>query len=229
MGVELSGCRPRHNSCSDIRRASRKSWRGADYIARTKRVGACRWSVFRVGYRLAGGRHRQGDRGAAEIAGRRSARSHAGIDRHPAQRRGQGQPVFPARLQPRSRHRHRYHTRRHAGQHAHPCAWPGLCRSQFHDPRTDQHLELQQGPLFPGAWGFRHRRGSADQLRRYLAPRSRPGDRRHLGLLPRARRDVASGRRRQPARRGGVCARRRAVDDPGQLQQGQPGSALQPR
>jgi hypothetical protein len=64
-------------------------------------------------------------------------------------RRGQGQPVFLARIQPRSRHRYRHHARGHAGQHAHARAWPKLCRSQFHDPGAYQHSALQQGPLFP--------------------------------------------------------------------------------
>ena len=40
------------------------------------------------------------------------------------------------------------------GQHAHPCAWPRLCRPQLYDPRADQHHALQQGPLFPGSRRF---------------------------------------------------------------------------
>src|ERR1700757_5061939 len=40
-----------------------------------------------------------------------SARGRAGTDRHAAQWRGQGQPVFPAWLQSRSRHRYRHHAR----------------------------------------------------------------------------------------------------------------------
>ena len=59
-----------------------------------------------------------------------------GRDRHPAQRRRQGQPVLPARLQPRPRHRLRHLRRRHAGQHADARAWPGLHRPQLPDPRT---------------------------------------------------------------------------------------------
>ena len=74
-------------------------------------------------------RRGQRDRGAARRARRPPDRPHrrgagggARPDRHPAQRRGQGQPVLPARLQPRPRHRPRHHGRRHAGQHAHPRA-----------------------------------------------------------------------------------------------------------
>ena len=55
-----------------------------------------------------------------------------------AQRRGQSQPVFPARLQSRSRHRPGDLGRRHADQHAHPCAWPGLCRSELADAGNRQ-------------------------------------------------------------------------------------------
>ena len=41
-----------------------------------------------------------------------------GVDHQPAQRRGQGQPVLPARLQPRSRDRLRDDGRGDAGEHA---------------------------------------------------------------------------------------------------------------
>ena len=57
---------------------------------------------------------------------------------YPAQRRWQSQPIFPARLQPRSRNRPRHFPRRHADEHADPCAWPGLCGSQYVDSRAHQ-------------------------------------------------------------------------------------------
>ena len=196
------------------------------HASRGERIRSADTAFFAPDTASQGGGHRQRNRRAAEVSGRRSARGRAGIDRHAAQRGGQGQPVFSARLQPRSRHRYRYHARRHAGQHAHPRARPGLCRSQFHDPRADQHPALQQGPLFPRSRRFRHRRRSADQLRGHAAPRPRTGDRRHARLLPRARRGLAPRGRRQPLGRGGICARQWTVDDPGQLQQGQPGAQL---
>src|SRR4029077_3115590 len=79
-----------------------------------------------------------------------------------------------------------------------------------------------QGPIFPRFRRFRHSRGSANQLRKHVAPRSRLGDRRHLWLLPRTGGDVAAGWRRQSPGRGGICARRRPLDVPRQLQQRQP-------
>ena len=70
-----------------------------------------------------------------------------GPDRHPAFRRGQSQPVFSARLQPRPRHGSRHQRRRHARQHADPWPWAGLCRYQFSDPRTDPVGECPQGSV----------------------------------------------------------------------------------
>ena len=85
-------------------------------------------------------------RAALRAAGRIS-RSDARPDRHPAFRRGQSQPVLPARLQSRPRHRPRHQRRRHAGEHAHPRPRPGLCRHQLPDPGTDPVDARPQGPL----------------------------------------------------------------------------------
>ena len=63
-------------------------------------------------------RHLEADRKPADAAPGRGARVRARRHRHPAQRRRQGEPVLPARLQPRPRHRLRDLGRRHAGQHA---------------------------------------------------------------------------------------------------------------
>ena len=91
-------------------------------------------------------RHRQPEaaRDAHRVPARRTAGSDARPDRQPAQRRRQGQPVLPARLQPRSRHRPAHHGRRHAGQPAQPRARPGLDRPEFPDPRTGRAARLQE-------------------------------------------------------------------------------------
>ena len=106
--------------------------------------------------RQRGGHHRRGerrrdhaaaDRRPRDSAAGRSAGVHPRHDRHPAQRRRQGEPVFPARLQPRPRHRLRHLRRRHAGEHAHARARPGLHRSQLPDPGTGLAHRLLQGPV----------------------------------------------------------------------------------
>ena len=70
------------------------------------------------------------------------------------------------------------HARRHAGQHAHPRARPGLCRSQFHDPRADRRAAIQQGTLFrrPGRLrhGRRGRRSIMSMRCRTISPWSAP-------------------------------------------------------
>ena len=90
---------------------------------------------------------RRGIQRAPGRAGRRGAGGVPGPDRHAALRRGQSQPVLPARLQPRPRHRPRHHGRRHAGQHAHPWPRPGLRRPQLPDPRADPAVRCPQGSL----------------------------------------------------------------------------------
>ena len=99
-------CRqPDHLPRTHTRRSRARHWWGCgrylrrpncDYVARVERVGSGRSSVLRAGYGIARGCHREADRGATKISSGRSARARAGIDRHAAQRRGQGQPVFPA-------------------------------------------------------------------------------------------------------------------------------------
>ena len=80
----------------------------------------------------------------------RGARVRARRHRHAAQRRRQGQPVFPARLQPRPRHRLRDLRRRHAGQHADARPRPGLHRPQLADPRAGRSPSLPQGSVLRG-------------------------------------------------------------------------------
>ena len=70
-----------------------------------------------------------------------------GRHRHAAQRRRQGEPVLPARLQPRPRHRLRDLRRRHAGQHADARPRPRLQRPELADPRARRPASLPQGPV----------------------------------------------------------------------------------
>ena len=75
-----------------------------------------------------GGDHREAAGRQAVHATGRSARDGAGRHHHAAQRRGEGQPVFPARLQPRPRQRLRDDRRRRAGEHGDARAQPGVLR-----------------------------------------------------------------------------------------------------
>ena len=101
---------------------------------------------------------RRGGQRAALLAARRGAGGRAGPDRHPALRRGQSQPVFPARLQPRPRHRSRHQDRRHARQHADPWPRAGLCRYQFPDSGADPVGECPQGSVLRRCRRLRLRR-----------------------------------------------------------------------
>ena len=109
--------------------------------------------------------HRAAARRAAAAARRRSARDGAGRDHHAAQRRGEGEPVFPARLQPRSRQRLRDDRRRHAGQHADPRAQPGLLRHQLHDPGARRRRAVLEGAVLRRPGRLRDRRRVEHQLR----------------------------------------------------------------
>ena len=129
-------------------------------------------------------------RDAADLSHGRGARGGAGAGRHPAQRRGQGQPVFPARLQSRPRHRPRHHRRRHAGQHAHPRPRPGLCRHQLPDPRADRAACVyRKGPYF--ADGGRLRLGRRGRTSTYVD--RLPEDRRQIGSAASATARAARG------------------------------------
>lgn len=130
-----------------------------------------------------------GERGPLFAAGR-GAGSSAGPDRHAALRRGQGQPIFPARFQSRSRHRSRDQCGRYARQHADPRAWAGLRRHQFPDPRADPVGQRPQGTVLrrPGRLRIRRRRG--DRLCQQAAAQHRGADLRQLRLPSRIGRGI---------------------------------------
>ena len=100
-----------------------------------------------------------------------------GRDRHAAQRRRQGEPVLPARLQPRPRHRLRDLGRRHAGQHADARARPGLQRPELADPRAGRPHRYRKGPYYAEEGDFSSagaaRIGLFDALPRGIASRDR--------------------------------------------------------
>ena len=117
----------------------------------------------------------------------RDARGGAGPDRHPALGRGQGEPVFPARLQPRPRHRHRASgwtacrstcARTRHGQ--------GYADLNFLIPELVDSVLLRKGPYWAQEGDFSSAGALhiayADRLEKNLAV----GDRRQLRLLARA-------------------------------------------
>ena len=139
----------------------------------------------------------QADREPADLAAGRSARVRARRDRHPAQRRRQGQPVLPARLQPRPRHRLRDLRRRHAGQHADARARPGLHRPELPDPRAGRsRVDYRKGPYYAEDGDFAsagvgaHRPTSTRLPRGVGVADARPGR-----LRPRAARRLGRTRR----------------------------------
>ena len=91
---------------------------------------------------------------AADHARRRGARDRAGPHHQPAQRRGEGEPVLPARLQPRSRHRLRDHV---AGvpvnmpTHAHGHGYSDV---ELPDPRARERRAVPKGPYFADQGDF---------------------------------------------------------------------------
>ena len=97
-----------------------------------------------------GRRDRRADRRASDHAHRRSPRDRAGPDREPAQRRGQGESVLPARLQPRSRHRLLDDGRRSSGEYANRRARPWLFGRQLPDSRARERRAVQEGAVLRG-------------------------------------------------------------------------------
>jgi hypothetical protein len=81
-----------------------------------------------------------------------AARDSPGHDRHLSQRRGQGESVPDARLQPRSRHGPGDVCRRHAGQSADACSWTGLLPY----PHADAVVGCER-PKFGRGTSRRHR------------------------------------------------------------------------
>jgi len=109
--------------------------------------------------------------------------------------------------------------------HAHGQGYADL---NFMIPELISTLHYSKGPYFPDLGDFDT--AAAVQINYWTrCLTTLRGERRHARLLPRARRDVASAGHWQSVGRGGIRARRRSVDAPGQLQQGQPGCNLQPR
>ena len=173
-------------------------------------------------------RHAEAARSAHRVPSGRAARSRAGPHRQPAQRRGQGQPVLPARLQSRPRHRPAHQRRRHAGQPAQPRPRPRLDRSELRDPRTCHGAALQEGPVRRQRRRLRVGRRRRADLRRYAGCRHRQPGLRAERLQAGAAGRFTEPRRRPVAVRAGSGAQRRAVHPAGRLPQVQRRAALQP-
>ena len=117
----------------------------------------------------------------ARVSPGSAAGDRPGSDRDPAQRRGQGESVSDARLQPRSRHGSRDICRRHADQPADPCARSGLHGPQLHDPRTRGCDHLHQGAVLRQRRRLRRGRVGAHRLSG-CDSRSGIRDRRNAGI-----------------------------------------------
>ena len=112
---------------------------------------------------------------AAATAGR-GAGVRARRHRHAALGRRQGQPVFPARLQPRPRHRLRHRRRRHAGEHAHARPRPGLHRPELPDSRAGAAHRVPQGAVLRARRRLRRRRLGRDRVPHAVRRAVRPAD-----------------------------------------------------
>ena len=151
--------------------------------------------------------HRPAARRAAGDAHGRGARDRAGRRHQPAQRRRQGQPVLPARLQPRSRHRLRDDGGRHAGEHADARPRPRLLGPQLPDPRAGQRRAVLEGTVLRRAGRLR------DRGRRRTSTTRTASRGRSCGWAAAAKGSCAAlaaasptARRRHPARRASRCS-----------------------
>ena len=154
---------------------------------------------------------RLADSGHSADARGRGAGSGARPGGNPALRRGQGEPVFSARLQPRSRYRLCQQRRWRAGQHAHQRPWPGLQRHQLPDPRAGRSHRLSQGTVLRPERGFllgRLGRRAVSQHAQYADAQSHRG-RGRLSARP-VHLLVSAAIRRPPVpwRKGRTCSPR---------------------
>ena len=94
----------------------------------------------------------------APAAAGRGAGARARPRRHPALGRRQGQPVLPARLQPRPWHGLRLPPQWHARQPAHARPWSGLQRPELPPARAGAARALPEGPLLRAQRRLRRRR-----------------------------------------------------------------------
>ena len=130
--------------------------------------------------------HRRTARDRPVMRAGRSARDRARPHRQPAQRGGQGEPVLPARLQPRSRDRLLDDRRRRAGEHADRRPRARLRRHQLSHPRAGQRRAVQEGPLLRGRGRLLRGRRRQHQLREPARRADRATERRQRRLGPRA-------------------------------------------
>ncbi len=127
----------------------------------------------------------------------RSSRVHSRRDHYPAQRRRQSQPVFPARFQSGSRHRLCHRRGWHAGEHADPCPWAGLCGPELPDTGTGFGRRLSQRTVLRRSRRLQRSRCGQHPLCTFSAAVHRLGDDRREPIRTRVcwqvRRNVGGG------------------------------------
>ena len=163
----------------------------------------------------AGRRDRASDRLAADHARRRGAGDRAWTDHQPAQWRGQGQPVLPARIQSRSRHRLRHERRWRSGEHADARARSWLFGRELSDSRARDRRAVQQGAVLGRGRRLLDCGRLAHPLYECTRSPHRARERRRGRVGTRSRRGLTANRRRAFARgsRGGT--QRRPMDSAG--------------
>ena len=106
---------------------------------------------------------------------------------------GQGEPVLPARLQPRPRHRLRDRRRRRAGQPADPRPRPGLHRPELPDPRAGRARATSARASTTRTSATSPRRAASTSSYFDVLPQGiAQVERRHVRLLPRRARGLAA-------------------------------------
>ena len=127
-----------------------------------------------------------GPGGPAAAPPRRAARDRPRYGRHPALGGREGEPVFSARVQPRSRHRLRLLRRRRAGQSPQPRARAGLLGSQLPDPRAGRRDRLQEGAVLSRGRRLLRRGRGQHSPREQPSPRDRQRATRDVRVRARA-------------------------------------------
>ena len=170
--------------------------------------------------------HAAADRRPAAAAPRQPAGVHPRHGRHAAQRFRQGEPVLPARLQPRPRHRLRHLGGRHAGEPAHPRARPGLHRPELRHPGADLARGLLERPVLRRDRRLRLGRRREDALHHPPEAEPRAGHAGRLRLPARAARRIAGARPRHRDLWPRIRARRRSLGRADELQEVERPAAL---
>ena len=158
----------------------------------------------------AGGGDGRTDRAAPDGARRGRARDGAGCRHQPALGRRQGEPVLPARVQPRSWNRLRDDGRGRPGQSSDARPRPRLHRPQLRGSGARLRHPVQEGPLLRRGRRLHDRRLGQHQLRQRPRRAHRAGRWRLVPVSAGPLRGFAESRRRQSS----LCDRRRLQQRP---------------